>query len=172
LRIVNGAAAGSGQLVDALPIGPVQIIVGIPFINASIGSGRNGWRIRKISETSSRFLGGIKALAAFELGVVNCAAAGHGCFVDALANFEISIVGIPSIGSVDARGRNSRRTRKISETSSRRLASVSALAALELRIIDQAAGGLRQFVDALPISPVGQSQHTIHQLLHQGWERR
>jgi hypothetical protein len=88
-------------------------------------------------------LGGVKALAALELGVVNCAADRHGCGVDALAFCEISAVGIPSIGSVNASGRNSRRSWEIRKTSSRPLASVSALAALELRIVNESAAGLR-----------------------------
>jgi hypothetical protein len=124
LRIIGSGTVGSRQLVDAVANSPVNIGGLVPDINASVGSRRDGWRIRKIGETSSGSLGGIITLAAFELGVVNCAAVGHGCGVDALAFAEISIVGIPSIGSIDARRRYSRRIRKIFETSSRFLGCV------------------------------------------------
>jgi hypothetical protein len=133
LRIIGSGTVGSRQLVDAVSFGPVtNIRVLVPDINASVGGRRDGWRIRKISETSSSSLGGIITLAALELGVVNCAADRHGCGVDALANFEISIVGIPSIGPIGACGRHGRRGRQHTQTLPTRLVGKVRLAACKL----------------------------------------
>jgi hypothetical protein len=65
LRSICGGAVGSGQSVDAVAKGPVNIRGLVPDVNTSVWGGRDGRRSRQTRQTSSRCLPSILALAAF-----------------------------------------------------------------------------------------------------------
>jgi hypothetical protein len=127
LGIVGGSTTGGGESVDTVTIGPVNIIVGIPDINSSSSSRRDGRRGREVGKTGSRSLSSIFTLATFELGIVDNASNWYRSGVDTLSYGPVGTVRIPSVRSSRGSGGDGRRSRKRGETCSRRLLGVGTL---------------------------------------------